>query len=194
MLKKTGTLSMASKPEILKKDKEPTPPILPVLKPTVLSPPDKPATPVPEKPPAIVPATELPPMPKRARKPVDTRPLVKVLFDHTAENPDELTIKTNQFIHITKKNDGGWWEGELDGKVGWFPDNFVAPATAAEVAAHNGADDGEDGKAEEAEQPPALPVRKVEEVKKPEAVAPKKPEGPCRSQWRADSRVDGGVV
>lgn len=21
--------------------------------------------------------------------------------------------------------DGGWWEGTLNGKVGWFPSNFV---------------------------------------------------------------------
>jgi hypothetical protein len=23
--------------------------------------------------------------------------------------------------------DGGWWEGTLDGKTGWFPSNYVEP-------------------------------------------------------------------
>ena len=26
---------------------------------------------------------------------------------------------------ITKQDDGGWWEATLDGKIGWFPNNYV---------------------------------------------------------------------
>lgn len=28
-------------------------------------------------------------------------------------------------ITLTQKEDGGWWEGTLDGKTGWFPSNYV---------------------------------------------------------------------
>ena len=32
-------------------------------------------------------------------------------------------------ITITQKEDGGWWEGTLDGKTGWFPSNYVKQQT-----------------------------------------------------------------
>jgi len=28
-------------------------------------------------------------------------------------------------ITITQKEEGGWWEGTLEGKTGWFPSNYV---------------------------------------------------------------------
>jgi len=27
--------------------------------------------------------------------------------------------------------DGGWWEGTLNGKVGWFPSNYVKEISAS---------------------------------------------------------------
>eukprot|EP00039_Didymoeca_costata_P008106 m.108136 g.108136 ORF g.108136 m.108136 type:complete len:392 (-) comp13950_c0_seq1:164-1339(-) len=66
----------------------------------------------------------------------DTRELVKVTYDYAPENGDELELKSGMFIRVTKKEDEGWWEGEVDGdpsKKGMFPDNFVVPATAQEI-------------------------------------------------------------
>ena len=51
-------------------------------------------------------------------------------------NPKEVLKRFNQFvlqlkfkkgdiITITQKEDGGWWEGTLDGRTGWFPSNYV---------------------------------------------------------------------
>ncbi|CAC5402749.1 CD2-associated protein,SH3 domain-containing kinase-binding protein 1 [Mytilus coruscus] len=48
-----------------------------------------------------------------------------VEYDYEAEQPDELSIKAGQIIKNVLIEDGGWWEGELDGKKGMFPDNFV---------------------------------------------------------------------
>ena len=36
-----------------------------------------------------------------------------------------MKFKKGDIITITQKEDGGWWEGTLDGKTGWFPSNYV---------------------------------------------------------------------
>jgi len=50
---------------------------------------------------------------------------VEVEYGYEAEQPDELTIKVGDVIHNVITAEGGWWEGELNGKKGMFPDNFV---------------------------------------------------------------------
>uniref|UniRef100_A0A452I730 SH3 domain-containing protein n=1 Tax=Gopherus agassizii TaxID=38772 RepID=A0A452I730_9SAUR len=51
----------------------------------------------------------------------------KVIFPYEAQNEDELTIKEGDIVILINKDciDAGWWEGELNGKRGVFPDNFV---------------------------------------------------------------------
>lgn len=46
-------------------------------------------------------------------------------YDYDAVNPDELSIKVGDTITNITVMDGGWWEGEVNGKRGMFPDNFV---------------------------------------------------------------------
>ena len=50
-----------------------------------------------------------------------------VLFPYNAVNDDELTLEEGQTITIVSKEveDKGWWKGEIDGRSGVFPDNFV---------------------------------------------------------------------
>jgi len=50
-----------------------------------------------------------------------------VLFPYTAQNDDELSLEEGQVILILSRDveDKGWWKGEIDGKTGVFPDNFV---------------------------------------------------------------------
>lgn len=50
---------------------------------------------------------------------------VEVEYDYTAENDDELTVRVGDIITNVTQDDGGWWEGELKGRRGLFPDNFV---------------------------------------------------------------------
>lgn len=52
-----------------------------------------------------------------------------VEFDYKAQHDDELTIVAGDIITKIKKEDGGWWEGELKGRRGLFPDNFVRVST-----------------------------------------------------------------
>lgn len=37
----------------------------------------------------------------------------------------QLNFKKGDIITITQKDEGGWWEGTLEGKTGWFPSNYV---------------------------------------------------------------------
>lgn len=46
-------------------------------------------------------------------------------FDYQSQHDDELTIAVGDIISNIRKDEGGWWEGELDGRRGLFPDNFV---------------------------------------------------------------------
>ncbi|XP_031815391.1 SH3 domain-containing kinase-binding protein 1 isoform X4 [Sarcophilus harrisii] len=48
-----------------------------------------------------------------------------VEFDYKAQHDDELTISVGDIITNIKKEDGGWWEGQVKGRRGLFPDNFV---------------------------------------------------------------------
>ncbi|XP_030851209.1 SH3 domain-containing kinase-binding protein 1 isoform X4 [Strongylocentrotus purpuratus] len=48
-----------------------------------------------------------------------------VEFDYDAVNGDELTLHKGAIIKNINMMEGGWWEGEVHGKRGMFPDNFV---------------------------------------------------------------------
>lgn len=50
-----------------------------------------------------------------------------MIYPYKPTNDDELELKEGDVITILSKDlpDLGWWKGELKGKVGVFPDNFV---------------------------------------------------------------------
>ncbi|KAJ6612827.1 hypothetical protein lerEdw1_015173 [Lerista edwardsae] len=49
-----------------------------------------------------------------------------VEYDYDAVHDDELTIRVGEIIKNVKKlEEDGWLEGDLNGKRGMFPDNFV---------------------------------------------------------------------
>lgn len=59
----------------------------------------------------------------------------RALFPYEAANEDELTLKEGDLITLLSREvaDKGWWRGELRGKVGVFPDNFVEAVQQDEV-------------------------------------------------------------
>ncbi|XP_023022284.1 CIN85 and CD2AP related [Leptinotarsa decemlineata] len=65
-------------------------------------------------------------------KPV--KQLCEAKFPYKAQNEDELSFKEGDIIVLINKDsqDPGWWQGELNGKIGVFPDNFVIPISSAE--------------------------------------------------------------
>ncbi|KAK5649179.1 hypothetical protein RI129_000208 [Pyrocoelia pectoralis] len=58
-------------------------------------------------------------------KPVKT--MCQVKYAYKAQNDDELTLKEGDIITLVSSDgqDPGWWKGELQGRIGVFPDNFV---------------------------------------------------------------------
>ena len=56
------------------------------------------------------------------------------LFPYEANHEDELTLKENDTILLlsTDLPDKGWWKGQLNGKIGVFPDNFVKLITLSD--------------------------------------------------------------
>ncbi|XP_064862381.1 rho guanine nucleotide exchange factor 7-like [Oncorhynchus nerka] len=54
-----------------------------------------------------------------------TQLLVKARFNFEQTNEDELSFNKSDVINVTRQEEGGWWEGSLNGKTGWFPSNYV---------------------------------------------------------------------
>ncbi|XP_045910893.1 nostrin [Micropterus dolomieu] len=49
----------------------------------------------------------------------------KALYNFTSEQDDELSLKEGDLLDIHKKEENGWWFGELNGKTGHFPSTYV---------------------------------------------------------------------
>uniref|UniRef100_A0A8B9RHG1 Osteoclast-stimulating factor 1 n=1 Tax=Astyanax mexicanus TaxID=7994 RepID=A0A8B9RHG1_ASTMX len=133
----------------------------------------------------------------------------KVLFPYDAQNEDELSIKEGEIVTIINKEcaDAGWWLGELNGKQGVFPDNFVKlfipeiekerpkkPPPPAAPATKHITDKKTEVKKVPPERPETLPQRaeeKGEEIQKPSlpAVPPKKPLPPKNNSLNRPSSL-----
>ncbi|CAL1613735.1 unnamed protein product [Knipowitschia caucasica] len=51
--------------------------------------------------------------------------MVKARFNFKQNNEDELSFNKGDAILVTRQEEGGWWEGMLSGRTGWFPSNYV---------------------------------------------------------------------
>jgi len=52
-------------------------------------------------------------------------PKAQAQYSYQGQTQDELSFNEGDVIIIHKKDPGGWWEGELNGKRGWIPANYV---------------------------------------------------------------------
>jgi hypothetical protein len=52
-------------------------------------------------------------------------PIVKALFQHIAENDDELGFEEGEEIEVLEAENEGWWMGRCNGQEGIFPYNYV---------------------------------------------------------------------
>ncbi|XP_037638975.1 intersectin-1 isoform X1 [Sebastes umbrosus] len=51
------------------------------------------------------------------------------MYDYVAQNDDELAFLKGQVIMVLNKDDCDWWKGELNGREGLFPSNYVKLTT-----------------------------------------------------------------
>lgn len=47
------------------------------------------------------------------------------LYSYEASKPDDLSLTEGDIILLTHRHDDGWCEGVLNGKHGFFPENYV---------------------------------------------------------------------
>jgi hypothetical protein len=75
--------------------------------------------------PAVTPPVVTPPPNPFAGRPLpQAKPQAKALWDFNGSNHDELSFRAGDFIIIHDKT-GDWWKGELNGKIGVLPGNYV---------------------------------------------------------------------
>ncbi|KAG8137548.1 hypothetical protein E2320_004783, partial [Naja naja] len=58
--------------------------------------------------------------------------VVRAKFNFQQTNEDELSFTKGDIIHVTRVEEGGWWEGTHNGKTGWFPSNYVREVKSSE--------------------------------------------------------------
>ena len=63
------------------------------------------------------------PAPVAAAAPPQKR--VKAMFAYTAQSGEELSINEGDTITIISTDSADWWYGELRGKRGFVPSNYV---------------------------------------------------------------------
>eukprot|EP01087_Luapelamoeba_hula_P000288 TRINITY_DN1019_c0_g1_i1.p1 TRINITY_DN1019_c0_g1~~TRINITY_DN1019_c0_g1_i1.p1 ORF type:complete len:586 (+),score=136.51 TRINITY_DN1019_c0_g1_i1:1155-2912(+) len=59
---------------------------------------------------------------------------VRALYDYTAITDAELSFKEGDLITLLEKTDEFWWDGELEGVVGYFPCNYVEQLVSTTLA------------------------------------------------------------
>ncbi|KAJ1548073.1 Rho guanine nucleotide exchange factor 6 [Nowakowskiella sp. JEL0078] len=48
-------------------------------------------------------------------------------YPYSAGKNDELAFQEGQIIRVIRQVIGGWWEGQHDQQIGWFPENYTEP-------------------------------------------------------------------
>ena len=66
---------------------------------------------------------------------IAVKEICKAIYPYEAVNEDELNLREGDLITLLSREvaDKGWWKGELRGKIGVFPDNFVEIIQQEEV-------------------------------------------------------------
>ncbi|XP_043075372.1 CD2-associated protein isoform X2 [Puntigrus tetrazona] len=142
---------------------------------------EKKEKPIPSLPSATKPTPLSTPEPPKGEKEAESKGKVKeyykAIFPYEATNQDELDLKEGDIIHVLSKDTGepGWWRGEVNGKNGVFPDNFVTllPEADKETLASKGSVKAS-SKQEPEEKPKKPPPPSKTPVLKPEASVDKK--------------------
>ena len=50
---------------------------------------------------------------------------VRAMFEYVGTTETELDLAEGDVVTVLKQDPSGWWQGEVDGRIGWFPFNYV---------------------------------------------------------------------
>ncbi|KAI6656844.1 Rho guanine nucleotide exchange factor 7 [Oopsacas minuta] len=70
--------------------------------------------------------------PPQSQEPIQEH-VVKALYPFEGTEEDELSFQTGDRIIVKNVLDGKWWEGECNGRGGWFPGNYVTDLASSET-------------------------------------------------------------
>ncbi|XP_041661846.1 CD2-associated protein [Cheilinus undulatus] len=113
----------------------------------------------------------------------------KVTYSYNATNEDELSLKEGEVIHILSKDTGepGWWRGEVGGREGVFPDNFVVMLSEAEKEASISRGSMKSSPKQESEEKPKKPPPPSKNIAtKPEVPSTDRKPHPIRLEDKVD--------
>ncbi|XP_075893995.1 CD2-associated protein [Nelusetta ayraudi] len=116
----------------------------------------------------------------------------RVTFTFDATNDDELRLKEGDIIQILSKDTGepGWWRGEIGGREGVFPDNFVVMHTEAEKETPASRVSQKWSPKQDSEEKPKKPPPPSKSIApKPDFASSDKKTHPSRPEDRADRPV-----
>lgn len=65
-------------------------------------------------------------------------------YSPSSSNATCLEFCTGQIIHVLNRDSSGWWDGELDGRRGWFPSNYVNDVSLGEQGGQDAQESAED--------------------------------------------------
>lgn len=51
--------------------------------------------------------------------------MVRAMFEYVGTTETELDLAEGDIVTVLKQDPSGWWQGEVDGRIGWFPFNYV---------------------------------------------------------------------
>lgn len=67
----------------------------------------------------------------------EVRPYGQVLYDFVPELPTDLALAKDEIVYLIRHVDSNWMEGEINGRIGNFPKNFVSIIVDCEPANEN---------------------------------------------------------
>ncbi|XP_077983748.1 E3 ubiquitin-protein ligase SH3RF3-like [Glandiceps talaboti] len=54
-----------------------------------------------------------------------SKPCARALFDFDAKEAGDLSFKKDDLIHLLKKIDENWYQGDVNGQIGFLPSNYI---------------------------------------------------------------------
>lgn len=63
--------------------------------------------------------------------------IATVKYNYKSQQRDELSLTKGSEIQVLEKSDDGWWKGNLNGEIGWFPSNYVVEQTQNTIDSYN---------------------------------------------------------